>query len=156
MEKEKKIILEGPDGSGKTTLANILRQKYPALDIADRSFISDRVYIQKFERTEYLGVDSKTYLSYWEQFHKNNLNVKVVLCIADEKVLYERCLAKNDPIVKDMSKDLAKLALIADMNLFINWSHEVCTRLNMPLLIVHTDKDIKDTLKEIEDFINDR
>lgn len=124
------------------------------MDIADRSFISDRVYINKFNRKEYLGVSVKTYLDYWEEWHKNTLDVKVVLFTAKDDTLATRAIQKEEDFCRNRTYEQVRDYLAIDNKAFIDTSNEVCKRLGMPLLVVNTDNDINDTLKAIEDFIN--
>lgn len=144
-----------PDCTGKSTIANILRQKYPNLDIADRSFISDRVYAEKFDRQEYLGVDIKTYLSYWEQFHKNNLDVRVIVFSAKSSTLAERAMKKNESFCRNRTFKEIEDYLSVDNFAFLSISEYVCDKLLLKKLVVNTDNTIEDTLERIEAFIHD-
>ena len=115
---DKTIIFEGCDSSGKSSIMSLL---WNDLDmhkhhIFDRSFISDLVYAKKFNRSIYKGVPIGTYYNYWSNYYANNKNLKVILCTADEHILYNRCKAKNDPIIKDKTNTLAMLELLADDN----------------------------------------
>lgn len=155
MEKEKKLVLEGADCSGKSTIANILRQRYPKLDIADRSFISDRVYAQKFNRQTYLGVPIVTYLDYWEQWHKNNLDVRVILFTAKASLLASRAIEKQEQFCRNRSPKDVENYLSIDNQAFISTANYVCERLQMPLLMINTNNTIENTLERIEAFIHD-
>lgn len=155
MEKEKKLVLEGVDCSGKSTIANILRQRYPKLDIADRSFISDRVYAQKFDRKEYLGVPIVTYLDYWEQWHKNNLDVRVILFTAKSSTLAKRAIEKGESFCRNRTFEEVEKYLQIDNYAFISAANYVCEKLKMPLLSINTDNPTEDTLNRIEVFIHD-
>lgn len=84
------------------------------------------------------------------------MNVKVVLFTAKNDTLATRAIQKEEDFCRNRTFKQVRDYLAIDNKAFIDTSNEVCGRLDMPLLIVHTDKDIKDTLKEIEDFINDR
>lgn len=155
MEKEKKLILEGCDCSGKSTIANILRERYPNLDIADRSFISDRVYAQKFNRQIYLGVPINTYLDYWEQWHKNNMDIRVVLFTAKASTLAERAFDKDESFCRNRTFEETEKYLQIDNHAFISAANFVCSRLDVPLLSINTDNSIENTLERIEAFIHD-
>ena len=155
MEKTKKLILEGPDCSGKTTIANILRKRYPNLEIVDRFFISDRVYAQKFNRDTYLGVPIVTYLEYWEQWHKNNMDVRIILCTAKNSTLAKRAIEKGESFCRNRTFEEVENYLATDNYAFISASNYVCERLDIPLLTVNTDNDIKFTLEKIEGFLHD-
>lgn len=100
-DKPLKIILEGPDGSGKSTIHKELKKLYPDLDIVDRSFVSDIVYAKKFNRTEYMGVPIQTYVDYWLYWHAANTNSCIVLFTATPETLATRALEKDEDFCRN-------------------------------------------------------
>ena len=112
-----KVILEGVDGAGKTTLARILADKYgldichcTQLDAADYDFyrqtlrkenavwyrhtLGELIYPQIFSRVQQIGVeDARLVMHYAKQE-----DVKVLVLTADMPVLYERL---NDRMIPE-------------------------------------------------------
>lgn len=155
---KKKIIFEGADKSGKSSLAKELRLIYPDLDIADRSFISDRVYANKFNRTQYLGVDINTYLSYWEQFHANALDTSIILCVADKDTLAMRAIQHEEPFCRNRNYNQIKDFLEKDQIAFCNTTKAISLLYNFKVLEIDTSLLRKDEcITKIKGFIdNDR
>lgn len=111
-----KIILEGVDGAGKTTLARILADKY-GLDIAhctqhdaadydfyrqtlrkenivwDRHTLGELIYPKVFGRKQQIGTEDARILMHYAKQE----NVKVLVLTADMTVLRERLSNRKEP-----------------------------------------------------------
>lgn len=154
MSKPIKLIVEGPDGSGKSTLIDLMRPQYPEIEFADRAFISDRVYAYKFDRDTYLGVDICTYLSYWEQVHANNLDTRIILCLADADDLAKRAVQKDEEFCRNRTFEQVKQFLQKDMDEFEFWTRHIVERYKFPLMVLNTSKyDIEHCIQRIKEFI---
>lgn len=111
-----KIILEGVDGAGKTTLARILADKY-GLDIAhctqhdaadydfyrqtlrkenivwDRHTLGELIYPKVFDRKQQIGTEDARILMHYAKQE----NAKVLVLTADMTVLRERLSNRKEP-----------------------------------------------------------
>lgn len=155
-KKKLKIALDGVDGSGKSTVHKLLKEIYPDLDIVDRSILSDIVYAKKFKRTEYMGVPIQTYLDYWKYWHKVNVDLKIILFTATPATLALRALDKEEDFCRN--RDFKQLMDYLQKD-DISFHEEACKLYNefgFEFIIVDTDRNIKDTLEQIKDFINGR
>ena len=118
-----KIILEGVDGAGKTTLAKILAEKYgldvvhctqhDAADYAfyrqtlrkenviwDRHTLGELIYPRVFNRRPQLGTEDARLVMHYAKEE----GVKVLVLTADMNVLLERLNARcpaEDPMIMD-------------------------------------------------------
>lgn len=110
-----KIILEGCDGAGKTTLAKILAEKY-GLDIAhctqhdacdyafyrhtlrkenvvwDRHTLGELIYPDIFHRQQMIGTEDARLIMHYAKEE----GVKVFVLTADYETLYERVTAREN------------------------------------------------------------
>lgn len=110
-----KIILEGVDGAGKTTLAKILAEKY-GLDIChctqhdaadydfyrqtlrkenvvwDRHTLGELIYPKIFDRKPQIGTEDARLVMHYAKEE----NVKVLVLTADMATIYERLNARGD------------------------------------------------------------
>lgn len=154
MDKPLKIILEGCDKSGKSTLAELCRKEFPDIEFADRSFISDRVYAYLFDRDTYLGVDITTYLSYWEQVHKNNLDTRIILCEADIDDLVQRSIAASEPFCRNRTPEQVAQYLDKHKQEFHFWTMHVTETRKFPRMRLNTSKySIEQCMERIREFI---
>lgn len=157
MEKKKlKIALESCDCAGKSTLHKMLKEVYPDLDIVDRSILSDIVYAKKFNRTEYMGVPIQTYLDYWKYWHKANVDLKIVLFTASPETLALRALDKQEDFCRNRTFEQIRDYLEEDDISFHIEARKLYNEFDFEFIIVNTDRNIKDTLEQIKDFINGR
>lgn len=157
MEKKKlKFCLEGPDGSGKSTVHKMLKEVYPDLDIVDRSILSDIVYAKKFDRTEYMGVPIQTYLDYWKYWHKANVDLKIVLFTASPETLALRALDKKEDFCRNRTFEQIKDYLKLDDIAFQEEACKLYNEFGFEFTTVDTDRSTKDTFEQIKDFINGR
>lgn len=79
------IIIDGPDGAGKTTLAVALRRHFNHFPVVlDRFLVSDDVYDEMYGRRHRLGR-----LYEWDAL-RSAFEVAVIICVADPLELYER------------------------------------------------------------------
>lgn len=111
-----KIILEGVDGAGKTTLAKILADKYgldichcTQLDAADYDFyrqtlrkenivwdrhtLGELIYPKVFDRKQQIGTEDARILMHYAKQE----NVKILVLTADMTVLRERLSNRKEP-----------------------------------------------------------
>lgn len=152
--KEKKLIFEGADKSGKSTLVKILRQEYPNLDIADRSFISDRVFAKMFKRDRYLGVDITTYLNYWEQFHANMLDTRIVLVTCNLEQLAQRCMQAEEPFCRNRTFEQVKDYVRQEQIEFCNATQAIRLLYDFKTLELNTNyESINESIKRVREFI---
>ena len=154
-DKPLKIILEGPDGSGKSTIHKELKKLYPDLDIVDRSFVSDIVYAKKFNRTEYMGVPIQTYVDYWLYWHLANTNSCIVLFTATPETLAARALAKDEAFCRN--RDFKQICeyLEKDDAAFKEVLQEVHKCFGFDFILVDTSScDKEKTLDYIRDYID--
>ena len=110
-----RIILEGADGTGKTTLAKILAERY-GLDIChctqhdpadyafyrqtlrkenvvwDRHTLGELIYPTVFGRKQIISTEDARLLMHYAKLE----NVKVLVLTADENVLYDRLNARGN------------------------------------------------------------
>ena len=87
-----KIILEGPDLSGKTTLyENIHKATGYKWNIQDRSALSMLVYAKLYERPEFVHVERLN-----EEL--NNLNNQIIILLPDWSVVLERFKRRGDEL----------------------------------------------------------
>lgn len=149
------LIFESPDGGGKSTLIKELHKRHPNLELVDRGFISDAVYAKKFNREHYEGVPVQTYTSYWAYWHAYNRITKIILCLPSIDTLVTRCFEKDEPFCKNKTAIQVRDLLEKDVQLFKDFTGSFSTRHEFDVLEVNTDEPIKDTLRKIEDFIND-
>ena len=97
------IILEGTDGVGKDTVANILRQDYSRhYGIYVRGELSDYVFAKKFNRP---------FIS-----TQRGLPILYVLLVANEDEIKKRIVSRN--------KDICDIDKIKNQQLFINAYHK--------------------------------
>ena len=143
--KRLKIVFEGPNCSGKSTLVEQCRKRWPDIEFADRSFISDRVYAVIFNRKKYLGVDIKIYLSFWEQTHANTLDTRIVLCIANTSDLVKRAYEKKEPFTKDKTEQEVFNYLDEEYFEFCFYTRRVAEKYKLPKL--------EQCMNEIAEFI---
>lgn len=150
------IIFEGCDGSGKTS---IMRNLWDDRDlhnyhISDRSFISDKVYASKFGRKEVKGIPTELYVNYNEIKTSKLAGLKYVLCYGDPKILAERCIEKDDPIIKNKSDGQLIAEITQDIDSFCNETREFCSKYGIPLLEVDTTKeDLNTSTKKVKKFL---
>lgn len=109
-----KIILEGVDGAGKTTLAKILAERY-GLDVVhctqhdaadydfyrqtlrkenvvwDRHTLGELIYPRIFDRKQQIGTEDARLIMHYARQE----NVKVIVLTADLPVLYERLVDRK-------------------------------------------------------------
>lgn len=153
--RQLKIILEGPDCSGKSTIHKKLKKAYPDIDIVDRSFISDIVYAKKFSRDMYMGVPIDTYISYWVHWHANNLNTKIVLFTAKPETLAVRALNKDESFARNRTFEAVIEHLAKDDAAFKHYTKAMSTKFGFEYITVDTDLTQKTTMESITAFIND-
>lgn len=79
------IVLDGPDGAGKTTLACALRRHFNHFPVVlDRFLVSDDVYDEMYGRPHRRGRAHE-----WDAL-RSAFEVAVIVCVADPLELYER------------------------------------------------------------------
>lgn len=150
------VIFEGCDGSGKTSIMkglwnDIDLHKY---HISDRSFISDFIYAKKFNRNKIHNIDVKVYYDYHLQRVLSLPDLKIVVCIADKSVLYDRCIKKDDPIIQDKERDLAESELSSDNDLFKNYTIMLCKKYDIPIKVIDTTNEtLKESILKVKNFI---
>jgi thymidylate kinase len=152
------LIFEGPDGCGKSTLIKRLKDNnyLGYIDIVDRGFISDRVYANKFNRTEQDGVPINTYLYYWEIWHKANRDTRIILCDADSLTLATRCKEKNDELCRNRTLEETEEILKNDRNSFRLTTDFICSEYKFPVLKLDTVANTEiECIEQIGDFIRD-
>lgn len=153
--KQLKILLEGPDCSGKSTICEKLRVLYPDVEIVDRSIISDIVYAHKFKRQEYLGIPIDLYLNYWLHWHKNNRKSKIVLFTASPEVLAQRAMEKNEDFCRNRTFEQVVEHLDTDRQAFAYHTTKASELFGFPVLDINTEtNDIDFNLQMIGDFID--
>ena len=121
------IILEGPDGSGKTTLANLLH-KQTGFTLLHRSYDTDKApdlfneYAQVLKAGKNCIMDRGWYselvygpvmrgsskISYPQMYELERLATKygaiIIHCSAPEATLWKRCLRRGEDYIKDREK----------------------------------------------------
>lgn len=151
--RQLKIVLEGPDCSGKSTIHKKLKKAYPNIDIVDRSFISDIVYAKKFSRDTYMGVPTYIYISYWTHWHANNLNTKIVLFTAKPETLAMRAFNKDEDFTRNRTFEATVAHLAKDDLAFKHYTKAMSTEFGFEYITVDTDLEQKVTMKTITNFI---
>ena len=121
------IILEGPDGSGKTTLANLLHKQtgftllhrshdtdkapdlfneYAQVLKAGKNCIMDRGWYSELVYGPVMRGSSK--ISYPQMYELERLAAKygaiIIHCMAPEATLWKRCLRRGEDYIKDREK----------------------------------------------------
>lgn len=149
------LIFESPDGGGKSTLIKELQKRHPNLELVDRGFISDAVYATKFHRDSYEGVPLQTYLRYWAYWHAANRDTRIILCIPSIDTLVTRCFEKEEPFCRNRTAIQVREILEQDANMFKEYTRNYINKYEFGLLEVNTDEPMEQTIKQIEDFIDD-
>lgn len=93
-----KIVLDGNDGTGKTTRVEILRKLFPNIAVEDRGIFSketlnDKIFVD-YENKKYL---SKNILNFYNVI-KNLSDTLFIILKADSKICQERILKRGDSI----------------------------------------------------------
>lgn len=156
-----KIIIEGVDGAGKTTLAKILADKY-GLDIChctqhdaadydfyrqtlrkgnvvwDRHTLGELIYPTVFNRRPQIGTEDARLVMHYAKEE----NVKVIVLTADMSVLFERLHRREKP----------EHQLIMDNLDYIDSQFRFFAReFHLPIIDTSTV-----SLQEIFDYVEDR
>ena len=85
------IIIDGPDGAGKTTLATGLREHYNHFPVVlDRFLVCDDVYDEMYNRPHRYGSVYE-----WASLY-SGFEVAVIICVADPLELYERVRLRDE------------------------------------------------------------
>lgn len=156
-----RILIDGCDGTGKTTIAeklaneygcNIIRLTYGgdrslkayfqmmAVDnvVHDRTFISEIIYPKYFARASKLEFNSEKYL--WNMIE--NLSMRPFILTASSLTIKERILQRGDEYIKDVDK-------FGRINRdYITYAHEY----DIPLINT-TDKTVDEIIKEIGGYL---
>lgn len=139
MAKEKIIIFEGVDRSGKSTLKDALNKKTSyKYWVLDRSPISSLVYEKCFNRHNE---------QYWKNIYFNlatNFDVKVILCINKSEVIQQRLIDTNEKLAKEVSN------ITYVQNLF----KETLQLLSQEYLLVETN-DVSKSLEKVLNYIGE-
>lgn len=155
MNKPLKIMLEGCDKTGKSTLHKLLKEEYPDIDIVDRSILSDIVFNKLFNRSTYMGVPVDIYENYWLYFHKENTDSRVILFLTDTNILVERSKKFNEPFCKNRTDEQLFNYIDNEQKEFVR-SLAKYRQWFTGMLYVDTTKDtIEETLKKIKAFIDE-
>lgn len=149
------LVFEGPDGSGKSSIIKVLKEQCPELDLADRGFISDKVYADKFNRDNYDGIPVDIYVDYWANWHKFNRDTRIVFCHASKNTLARRCVQKNESFARNRSFTELQDYIEEDRQRFIEVTTEYIRKFKLPCVIINTDENIDVCIQKIKDFIND-
>ena len=121
-----KIILEGPDLSGKTTLYNRLHRATDfKWNIQDRSALSMLVYAKLYNRPEFMHVERLN-------SEINNLNNQIVILLPDWEVIVNRFYQRGDEL-----QNFVSLKKVYD--LFSEAAEEISSLPNVTVLTNEVD-----------------
>ena len=141
MPKQKVVIFEGVDKSGKTTLKDHFnRQTNYKYWVLDRSFVSSLVYSKLFERNDE---------EYWMNVAKDfcsTYDVYFVYCHSSEQVVRQRLEHANETLPEKLQN------IVEVCKLFIKYLDEIHAR----YLTINTEDNIDVCTANIKQFLEDK